>query len=72
MLYTRVLTCTRRLMDPFILDHLTLYYFVFQLCFILRIPIPSDFYLNPKIIICLSLTPGHNSGNNSEMASREP
>lgn len=72
MLYTRVLACTHKLLDPFILHHLTLYYFAFQLCFILRIPISFDFCLNPKIIINVSLTPGCNSGNNSDMANRGP
>lgn len=61
-----------KLLEPFLLHHLTLYYFAPQLRFILRVPIPSDFCLNPKIITPLSLTPGHNSGNNSDMASRGP
>ena len=72
MLCTRGLACTHKLLDPFISHHLTLYYFAFQLCFILRIPIPSDFCLNPKIIINVSLTPGRYSGNNSDMADRGP
>lgn len=54
--YTHTCVCTHapKLLEPFLLHHSTLYYFAPQLRFILRIPIPSDFCLNPKIMTPLS------------------
>lgn len=69
MLHT--LVHMRKLSEPFLSHHLTLYHFASQLLFILRIPIPSD-CLNPEIIAPLPLTAGNDSGNNSDIASRRP